>query len=417
MSLLLKNCLVVDPGSVYHHKKCNLLVDNGVIASIDCGDVIATHELIDKIVTPGWFDLNAHFNDPGTEVKEDIRSGSEAALNGGFTDVQITPNTSPSLQSKTDIKYINGSSIAELSLHVSAALSEELKGENITEILDLHAAGAVSVSDGDNPIWNPELLLKALQYTSGLSLPVFQNPRDIHLSRNTQMHEGLHSTNLGLRGESKISEILTVKRDLDLLRYAGGHLHFTKISVKESVNLIREAREQGLNVTADVALPNLIYTDESVGIFDNNFKVLPPYRSAADRDALIAGVRSGVIDAICSNHRPQDLESKQLEFDLSEPGVITLQTFYPMLLGLIKEIPFDILVERITSGPRKVLSIPKVEIEEGMEAKLTILDSTEEWILDEQTNLSKSKNTPLFGEPLKGKVVGVVNGIHHKFFD
>jgi len=287
-----------------------------------------------------------------------------------------------------------------------------LKGENLTEILDLAAAGATSFSDGDSPVWNSELLLKALQYTSGHGIRVFQNPRDPHLSANTHMNEGISSTNLGLRGEPNLSEVLTIKRDLDILRYAGGRLHFSKISSKEAVELIQEGKNEGLDITADVAIHHLIFTDNSIKDFDSNYKTVPPFRTSQDRLALIDAVKSGVIDAICSNHRPQDLESKQLEFDLAEPGAISQQTFYSNLLSLTEVIPFETLVERVTNGPRKVLGMSQSIISEGMPAKLTVLDPERKWVLDQSSNLSKSRNSPFWDQELVGKVVGTINGTH-----
>ncbi len=414
MSLLLQNASILDIHSPFHGKKCDLLIENGLI-SIDQGK--SSGKIIDldgKIVTPGWFDLNANFNDPGNEHKEDIRSGSLAAIEGGFTDIQLNPGTNPPIETKADVEYIKSRTIAGVHLHVSSALSEGLAGENLCEILDLYNAGASSVSEGDSPIWNTKLLLKALQYTSQVGLPVFQNPRDLNLSHNTDMHEGFFSTELGLRGEPDLTEELTIKRDLDILKYAGGRLHFSKVSSAKSLDLIRIAKGNGLNVTADVAIHNLLFTDHSIGQFDTCFKSLPPYRTEEDRQALLAGVKEGVIDAICSNHRPQDQESKQLEFDLSEPGSISLQTFYSALLQL-PEVPLDVLIERVTYGPRRILGIDQVTIDNNQPAKLTILDSEHRWVLNKDSNYSKSVNSPFWNQNLQGKVFGIVNGDFHNF--
>ena len=409
MSLLLKNCQVADSNSSHHKKKLNILIEKGIISSLKATSAKKEIDLEGRSITPGWVDLNAHFNDPGTEIKEDLRSGCRVAAVGGFTDVQLIPNTDPSIERKSDVEYIRNHPDSVVSLHVSAALSEATKGENLTEILDLHAAGASSVSDGDYPIWNSELLMKALQYTAQVDMPVFQFPQDVHLSRGTHMHEGITSTNLGLRAEPSLSEITTIKRDLDILRYAGGRLHFSKVSTREGVQLIRQAKKEGLSVTADVAIHNLIFTDEAVGEFDTNQKVSPPYRHEQDRRALIKGLAAGTIDAICSNHRPQDQESKQLEFDLADAGSISLQTFYSSMLTLEDEIPFETLVERVSSGPRSILGLDPVAIEVGAPAKLTILDPSKKWILNSETNLSKSTNSPFWDKELTGKVVGIIN--------
>ncbi len=415
MSLLLRNCLIVDPESPKNQEKCNIQIEDGIITSLDGSKGEKELDLEGKPVSPGWFDLNANFNDPGNEHKEDINSGVAAAVAGGFTDVQVISDTNPPLATKSDVEYVKNRSHHSLDLYVSASLSEGMKGENLNEILDLHSAGASSFSDGDFPIWNSELILKSLQYTSLRDVPVFQNPRDIHLSSHTQMHEGRISTMLGMRGEPSISEVLVIKRDLDILRYTGGKLHFSKISTLDSVNLIADAKAEGLSVTADVAIHSLLFTDESVQDFDSNFKAVPPFRSEADRKALVAGVNSGVVDCICSNHRPQDLESKQLEYDLAEPGSLSLQTFYSNYLSLEKEIPYEIFVQRITTGPRSILGLQEVSIREGMPAKLTVVDPTCEWVFDSSTCFSKSKNTPFWGKKLAGKVYGTVNNGHYNF--
>lgn len=417
MSILLKNAHVIDTQSPVHNQRCDLLIENGVIQSINGKKGKKEFDLNGRIVTSGWFDLNAHFHDPGNEFKEDLRSGTNTAISGGFTDVNLISDTNPPIESKSDVEFVINKAHPLVDLYVTASLSEGLNGENLNELLDLQTAGARSFGDGDHPIWNTELLLKALQYTSSMGVSLFQNPRDKHLAYNTQMHEGLESTKLGMRGEPGLSEELMIKRDLEILKYAGGSIHFSKVSSRGAVELIRKAKKGGLNVTSDVTIHHLLYTDKSVSDFDTTFKNLPPYRTESDRKSLIKGVKDGTIDAISSNHRPQDQESKQLEFDLADPGSISLQTFYSSLLAVSKEVPFDILVDRITNGPRKVLNVESVVISEGSEAKLTICDPTLTWKLDSTTNLSKSNNSPFWNKELTGKVVGVVNRNHHNLID
>ncbi len=417
MSLLLKNCIVADTTSPHHTKKCSVLIEKGLITSFAGTSAEHVIDAEGKQVCVGWFDLNANFNDPGREDKEDLSSGCLAAFAGGFTDVQVIPNTNPVLESKADIEYITKFQSDTISLWAAAALSEETKGENLTELLDLQAAGASSATDGDVPVWNTELLLKALQYTAQVDMPIMQSAYDLQLSRGSQMHEGIVSTNLGLRGEPGLSEEITIKRDLDILEYAGGRLHFSRVSSAGSLPLIKEAKKKGLRVTADVAIHSLLFTDVSVGDFDTNLKVIPPFRTEEDRQALLEGVKSGVIDAICSNHRPHDLESKQLEFDLALPGAISLQTFYPSLLQLTNDIPFEVLLDRVTAGPRSVLGLTNISLKEGVPAKLTLLDPEQTWTLNDETNHSKSRNSPFWGSTLQGKVVATVNGHQFRTFE
>lgn len=417
MSILLKNALIIDSKSPANNQRCNLLIEDGIIKSLKGKTAKKILDLNGKCVTPGWFDLNANFNDPGFEHKEDILSGSKTAVVGGFTDVNLIPATNPPFERKGDVEFVLNRADSSVNLHVCGGLSEGLKGENLNELLDLHAAGATSFGDGDFPIWNAELLLKSLQYTDSLGSPIIQNARDKHLSLNTHMHEGVESTLLGLRGEPSISEELIVQRDLDILKYAGGRIHFTKLSSSKSLELIKKAKKAGLNVTADVAIHHLVFTDKTVQGFDSNYKSLPPFRTEKDRRALIKGVKEGVIDAICSNHRPQDQESKQLEFDLAESGSLSLQTFFPELISISKEVPLEILVDRVTNGPRRILGFDEISIEEGMPAKLTICDPDQNWSLNRSTNTSKSNNSPFWEEKLTGKVIGTINNRSINLFD
>jgi dihydroorotase len=409
MSLLLKNAFIVDSHSSKHSKHVDLLIEEGIISSFKGETANEIVDLQGKTVTPGWFDLNANFNDPGNEHKESISSGLQCASFGGFTDVNLSPDTVPPIESKSDVRYLKRRSNHMVDIHVTAGLSESLKGGNLNEILDLFSAGALSFSDGDQPIWNSELLLKALQYVNEVNAPVFQNARDKYLSSNTFMHEGSFSTQLGLRGEPSLSEVLMITRDLEILKYSGGKIHFSNVSTAESVVLIAKAKKEKLNVTCDVSIHHLLFCDSSISDFDTVFKVKPPYREESDRKALIEGVKLDVIDAICSYHRPQDQEGKQLEFDLAEDGNISLQTFYSSLLTISKEIPLEILIDRVTHGPRSVLGLENVIIEEGQKAKLSILDPNMKWKYDKFTNLSKSKNSPFWNQNLLGKVFGTVN--------
>ena len=417
MSLLLKNVLVLDLNSPAHNKQANLLIEKGIISSLNGQTASKVIDLKGKSVSYGWFDLNALFPDPGFEHREDIYSGSRVAQSGGFTDVCLMPATSPPIVSKSDVGYLLGKQSSEVDLHVCAAVSEELKGENLTEMMDLHEAGVVAFCDGDQPIWNAELLLKALQYTADMEVPVFQNARDIHISSKTHMHEGKMSTNLGLRGEPSLSEELMIQRDVEILKYSGGSIHFSRISTAKSVDLIKVAKKAGLSVTCDVGIHHLIFTDESIGDFDTAFKALPPYRSEKDRKVLIKGLKDGVIDAICSSHRPLDQECKQLEFDLADAGSTSLQTFFSSLMIVSKEIPIENLLDKVVNGPRRVLKKDQVKIDVGQKAKITVFDPGDSWQLNSQTNLSKSQNSLYWNAELTGRVVGTVNGQKATFRD
>ena len=413
MKTLLANAKIMDVNSKYHGETLDILVEEGVISAVGKG--LEGRKVIDlkgKVVTPAFFDLFAHFNEPGFEHKENLASGVKSALFGGFSDVCLIPNTHPVIDSKSDVGFIRAGSTAGVDLHVIAAVSEGCLGENLTEILDLQDAGAVAFSDGLNPIWNTELLLKALQYVQKFDGLIMNRPKDVHLSQFTHMHEGGVSTTLGLKGEPGISEEIAIKRDLDILKYAGGRLHVSHLSTARGVNLIKSAKKKGLQVTADVAVNQLLYTDDDLMDYDSNLKTDPPFRGERDRKALIKGLKEGVIDAIISSHQPQDPESKELEFDLASPGIMSLPTLYSDLLTLQGELPLEIAVQKLTSGPRAVLGLPEVKVEAGSIAKLAVFDPSHIWEFTGKQNPSRSNNTPKYGKQLTGKCFGVYNQGH-----
>ncbi|XOV91486.1 MAG: dihydroorotase family protein [Bacteroidota bacterium] len=412
MKILLSNATIFDSSSKFHQKKSDILVEDGAISKIGKG--LSAKKVVDcsgKQVFPGFVDLFAHFNDPGFEQKEDLASGSRVAISGGFTDVALIPNNKPVTETKADVEYIRSQSRYGVDLWPIGAVSEGAEGENLTEILDLHHAGARAFSDGLNSIWNTELLLKALQYVQKFNGLIINRPKDKHLSMHTHMHEGIVSTLMGLKGEPSISEELAIQRDLDILRYAGGRLHFNQISTEKSVKLIKNAKKEGLNVTCDVGIHHLIFTDEHIADFDSNFKSDPPFRSEKDRKALIKGLTEGTIDVIVSAHQPQDTENKELEFDLAAFGLIGMQTVYPILQLLKNDLPLDISIPALTTKPRELLGLASVKVEEGFPAKLTIADPSEKWQFDHTVNQSKSLNSPLLNQAHTGKVHGILNGI------
>lgn len=412
MKILLKDARIFDPGSAFHKKKKNILIRDGVIRKI--GGKSTQADLVIEgsslAVTPGWFDMRANFSDPGFEHKEDLISGCEVAQAGGFTGVAILPNTDPPVHSKNEVSYIKqGNSRRLVQLYPIAAITRNLAGEELTEMLDLHHAGAIAFSDGDNPVWHTDILLKSLQYLQKINGLVINKPEDPRLNLFGSMHEGLTSTSLGLKGMPSLSEELTISRDLELLEYAGGRIHFSAISTEKSVDLVRKAKRRKLNVTCDVALTNLLFDETSVSDFDSNFKLNPPLRTKNDIKALIKGLEDGTIDAITSAHSPQDSESKNLEFGLAEFGAIMMQTMLPGMLMISDKVPFETLIEKVTTGPRNVLGLAHPVIEEKAPAELSVFDLNDSWTLDESTNLSKSKNSPLWKRNLKGRVVATLN--------
>jgi dihydroorotase len=258
-------------------------------------------------------------------------------------------------------------------------------------------------------VWHTDLFLKSLQYLQKFDGLLIDHPEDNWLNLFGQMNEGVNSTLLGLKGMPRIAEEVAVCKNLELLEYAGGRLHFSRISTAKTVAMIRSAKKKGLNVTCDITGFQALLDDSLLEDFDTYYKVNPPLREKSDNEALIKGLKDGTIDILTSGHLPQDDESKLLEFDQAEFGMINLQTFASQLATLSKSVDMDILIEAVATSPRAILKmeVPKIEVEE--KANLTLFDPNCEWVFDEKSNLSKSKNSPWLGKELKGKVIAVFN--------
>ncbi|HYG18307.1 MAG TPA: dihydroorotase [Ohtaekwangia sp.] len=415
MKILIQSPEIIDPNSPFHLKEKNVLISNGRITEIGDKNFSA-----DKVIraegmklSTGWFDLGTLITDPGHEHKEDLESGTRAAMAGGFTEIAILPNTTPSVQTKNEISYLmRGNENRLVKVYPMASVTRSNKGEELTEMIDLHEAGAVAFTDGLKPVWHTDILLKSLQYLQKFNGLLVDHPEDIWLNLFGQMHEGLNSTMLGLKGMPRIAEDLTVSRNLELLGYAGGRLHFSKISSGKALDQIRSAKKK-LSVTCDITAYQVLLDDSLLSDFDTNYKVNPPLREKQDNDALIKALKDGTIDIICSGHIPHDEESKALEFDLADFGIIGLQTAGANLCALSRSVGWDVLLEKITVNPRTLLKLeqPKIDVDER--ANLTLLDPNRKWKFDEKTNFSKARNSPWFGKELTGKVVAVFNNGKH----
>jgi dihydroorotase len=417
MKILIQSPQIFDSSSPFHQKEKNVLINNGKIEQI--GDKNYTADKVIKadgmLLSVGWFDLGTFVGDPGLEHREDLASAAKVAVAGGFSELAMLPNTSPSVQSKNEISYITRLNENRLlQIHAMASVTKNNKGEELTEMIDLHEAGAIAFTDGLKPIWHTDILLKALQYLQKFGGVLIDHPEDTWLNLFGQMHEGVNSTRLGLKGMPRIAEEIVIGKHIELLNYAGGKLHLSRISTAKSVELVRNAKKK-LKLSCDIAAYQPLFDDSALSTFDTNYKVSPPLREKADNDALIRGIKDGVVDVICSGHLPHDDESKNLEFDLAEFGIINLQTFGSHLAVLSKQIEWATLLEKVTSGPREVLGVEVPRIEEGSKANLTLFDPDKTWVLDERSNLSKSKNSPWLGKELKGKAVAVFNNSRHWF--
>ncbi len=411
MEFLIRAALIVDSKSPYHLSQKDILIQNGIITKIDKtidfkGKTIEADGLR---VSNGWIDMRSHFNDPGYEHREDLESGTQVAVAGGFTDVVLLPNNQPITASKNAISYFqkwNRDSV--VNLHPTAAVTLDCKGEELTEMIDLHEAGAIAFTDGIHPIWHTDIVLKSLQYLQKFNGLLINRPEDKMLTAFGTMNEGVVSTTLGMKGMPALAEEVMIKRDLQLLEYAGGRIHFSLVSSQGAVALIKEAKKRGLKVTADVGVNHLLFNENHLTSFEANYKINPPFRTEQDRKALIKAVKEGVIDVVVCDHQPHDEEGKKLEFDLAEFGILGLQTYYNTMLSVF-EGEADSILETINRNVRNILGLEELVIEEGRSARLTIYSPNDGWLFNASSNKSKSENSPLFGEELEGRIIGIVN--------
>ncbi len=420
MRLLIRDIRLHAPGTADHGKTRSLRMSDGQIeviaAKLEPQKGEEVWEMKGATCSAGWMDLRAFLGEPGHEHRETIQSGLNCAARGGFTEVCALPNTTPPIEGKDRVGYLIAASRDHaVALHPLAALSKELKGHALTEFLDEAGAGAVGFTDGWLSSEHTEVLRLALDYSQHTGALVMQFPQDAGLSELGQMHEGVVSTRLGLKGIPSLAEELMVARDLELLAYTGGKLLLGPLSAKGSVERIRAAKKAGLKVFASVSAAHLAYTDEALSDFDVNLKLSPPLRAETDRQALWKGVADGTIDAIVSDHRPVEIEGKLVEFDGADPGMTGLETVFALLVAHApKNVSLDAILDRLTTGPRQLLGQAVPELKVGVRPNLTLFNPDEEWVYDR--SLSRSKNTPLLGQTLKGKVLGIVRGTQHRRF-
>lgn len=412
--LLIKNATILDTRSKHHRKKRDLLIRNGKIEQIRVKINSPKAKVLNAtgaFVSIGWLDIGAQTNDPGYEHREDLQTISDAAAAGGYTGLATFPNTSPAVHSKSEVLYLKNNAKENIvDFYPIGAVSQNCEGVDITEMYDMHHAGAVAFSDGQKSIQNSGLMMRALQYVKAFDGTILNHPHNKDIAGSGQMHEGKISTSLGMKGIASLSEELMVQRDIYLAEYTDSKLHLTNISSANSEALVRSAKRRGLKVTSSAAILNLIFSDEELEDFNTNFKVIPPLREKKDIDALRNGLQNGTIDIITSNHVPVEEEGKNLEFLNADFGALGLQTTYALYNTHLSDvIAVDSFVEKVAIHPRQLLNIELPEIEENAIANLTIFDSKKEWTFSTKDILSKSRNSPIVGMELKGKVLGVVN--------
>ncbi len=417
--LVFRRVRAIDPAGALD-AEVDVVVERGLVVRVGpnaAGEVAKSERarVIDghgAWLLPGLIDLHAHLREPGAEGKEDIASGLRAAAAGGFVDVCAMPNTRPVNDSRvvTEMLVAKARALGSVRLHPIGAITVGQRGEQLTEMADLKAAGAVAVSDDGRCVTNSQVMRRALEYASTFDLPVIQHAEDHALTEGAQMHEGAVSTKLGLRGWPRVAEDVIVARDVLLAEYVGARYHVAHVSTAGAVRILREAKSRGIAVTAEVTPHHLLLTHEALLGYDTACKVNPPLREPEDVEALRRALADGTIDCVATDHAPHGILDKNVELAEAAPGMIGLELCLPLLLGLVREgaIPLSRLVDSLTSAPARVAGLPVPRLRDGARADLVLVDPEARWKIDPARLRTKSQNTPFSGRTVQGRILMTV---------
>jgi dihydroorotase len=415
---ILRNVVTVDANKVAKNPTDILILD-GKISEVGSGlnnpGALVEHDFKGAYVSGGWMDMHVHLREPGFEHKETIATGCRAAAFGGFTAVACMPNTNPSIHTRDVVEYIiKKAKDLPVDVYPIACVSKERKGHSISEMADLKEGGAVAFSDDGDPVFDSKLMRIALEYSSMLNMPIINHEEDLALSRPGHMHEGRISTKLGLAGTPSIAEEVMIARDILLAELTGGHVHVAHISTRNGVDLVRQAKKKGINVTTEVCPHHFDLTEDEIEKrdFDTNCKMHPPLRTADDVVAMIEGLVDGTIDAICTDHAPHAIEEKEVEFIYAPNGIIGLETAWGVSVRQLldsKHLSLPELISKLVDNPRQILRLDVPEIKVGVNANLTIFNTDEKWVFEKKHVHSKSANTPYIGSTMHGRALAVYN--------
>jgi dihydroorotase len=416
--LLIRNGRVVDPVSGMDGI-ADVAIENDRIAAVGPGLSSMASEILDAsglVVAPGFIDMHVHLREPGLEYSETIETGSRAAAAGGFTSICSMPNTVPVNDNATVTNYIieRARKQAIVNVFPIGAITKGSAGTELSAIGSMKNAGVVAISDDGLPVMNARVMRRAMEFARSFELPVIEHCEDSNLSAGGDMHEGVVSTRMGLRGIPAVSEDVMVARDILLAETTGARFHVAHISSRKSLAMVAEAKRRGLAVSCEVTPHHLSLTDCDLAGYDSNYKMKPPLRTAADIEALIAGVAAGAVDAIATDHAPHPGSEKMQEFERCPFGIIGLET----ALGIALEVLYHSgrisllrLVELFTTGPARVLKLNRGTLSVGAVADVTLFDPELEWTYDVNLSFSKSKNSPYDGRKFRGgPVVTIVGG-------
>lgn len=413
--------ILIKKATIHHHgakepTRKDILVENGRIVQIAKSITAPKAKIVeskDLHVSPGWLDIGAQPGQPGYEYRETFHSLSKAARAGGYTALATFPRNSPPIQSRIEVEYIlQLNEILPIQVYPVGAVSQQLAGKDLTEMLDMIHAGAIAFSDGRKNAIESGLLVRALEYIIPFKVIIIDFPIDRSFTSEGQIHEGRISASLGMNGIPSVAEEIIVQRDIQLAAYTGSRLHLHGISSADSISHLQKARSEKLSVTSDVPAMHLLLEDKDVGDFDSHKKVLPPLRNQKDRKALIKAVKDGIFHHISSIHTPMEVETKDLEFTYASFGSIGLETAFAVAHSVLNEImPLEDIVDKFCYGPRTVLGFDMPLVKEGQEANLTMFDPTIGWIYSGSQH-SLSQNDALSGREFKGKVIGTLYKDH-----
>ena len=410
MKLIIRDAKIIDSKSPFNNKTVDILIVDGFIKKI--GTSLSNSENIEEIkldnlhVSQGWFDSSVSLGEPGFEDRETISNGLNVAAKSGFTAIALQPNSFPIIDNQSQVNFVKNKATGfATQLYPIGALTKESQGKDMAELYDMQKAGAIAFGDYNKSLSNANLLKIALQYVQDFDGLTIAFSQDENIKGNGVANEGVVSTSLGLKGIPNLAEELQIARNLFLLEYTGGKLHIPTVSTKKSVQLIKEAKANGLNVSCSVAVHHLVLNDEKLEGFDTRYKISPPLRTENDRKALLKGIKDGTIDMITSDHNPIDIEHKKMEFDGAKSGTIGLESAFGALMTIL---PLEIIIEKLTAG-KETFGIEIQTINEGSKANITLFNPEPKSVFTKSLILSKSKNSAFLGIEIQGKVHGIVN--------
>jgi dihydroorotase len=410
MTILVRKATIKDKQSSHHNQERDILISNGIVIEIAPNIDAPADQVIEangQFLSPGWVDVFVSGNDPGFEFKDDLTSTAASAAKGGFSHVFLTPNTNPVVQNKSTAQYIaDKQTTYPVTLHPIGAVTKNTEGKELTEMVDMRNAGAIAFGDGKKAIQSAGLLIKALQYVKAFDGIILQLPDDHSVAPHGLMNEGIVSTQIGLPGKPALAEEIMISRDIELLRYTNSKLHITGITLAASLEMIKKAKAEGLNITCSTPLHNLVFNEtELLKGYNTNLKVNPPLRSEQDRLALIDGVKNGVIDCITTHHTPQNKDAKICEFEYAGYGALGLEAAFGILNNNV--LNQDQILDAICYNPRRIFGLSSV-IEKGSKADITLFETTSKSTFQKDDLRSKCENCPYLGLPTQGSVKAVI---------